>query len=323
MDLKNIQNLMFDDFTFSKFAFVIRIETPMRLPIYKGGTLRGGFGYALKRTACVCKGATCSDCMLNEKCVYSYIFETSPPKDSKFLRNFSDIPHPFIIEPPLDGKTTYNPSDHLLFNVMLIGKTIELLPYFIMSFEALGRSGMGVNRGKFSVLKVKSGENEVYDGEQKTLSSNPYIQSASDLSYQQYIGKDKITLSLLTPLRMQQKDKLTDQPDFHVLIRTLIARLYSLAYFHCGITLDLNPKGLISEAEKVSIESNNTHWHDWQRYSTRKQYEMKLGGLIGEVTYTGDIEQFIPLLLIGEHIHVGKGTSFGLGKYDILSKNDG
>jgi CRISPR/Cas system endoribonuclease Cas6 (RAMP superfamily) len=73
----------------------------------------------------------------------------------------------------------------------------------------------------------------------------------------------------------------------------------------------------MSSAEEVTIEHNNSRWYDWQRYSTRQDTDMKLGGIIGEVTYTGELEQFIPLLLLGEYIHVGKNTSFGLGKYII------
>jgi len=44
---------------------------------------------------------------------------------------------------------------------------------------------------------------------------------------------------------------------------------------------------------------------------------MKLEGLIGEITYTEDIEQFITFLLIV------KETNFELEKYEILSKIDG
>ena len=44
---------------------------------------------------------------------------------------------------------------------------------------------------------------------------------------------------------------------------------------------------------------------------------MKMGGFIGSITFEGDFEKFMPFLLLGEFIHVGKGTSFGLGKYKI------
>ena len=44
---------------------------------------------------------------------------------------------------------------------------------------------------------------------------------------------------------------------------------------------------------------------------------MKMGGLIGEATYRGNITPFLPLLQAGAILHIGKGTSFGLGKYEM------
>ena len=46
---------------------------------------------------------------------------------------------------------------------------------------------------------------------------------------------------------------------------------------------------------------------------------MKMGGFVGKVEYKGDLSEFIPLLRLGEVIHVGKGIVFGLGRYEIAS----
>ena len=41
-------------------------------------------------------------------------------------------------------------------------------------------------------------------------------------------------------------------------------------------------------------------------------------GLIGQVTYKGDLQAYLPLLLLGELIQAGKGTVRGNGQYQIL-----
>jgi hypothetical protein len=74
---------------------------------------------------------------------------------------------------------------------------------------------------------------------------------------------------------------------------------------------------LASEADGVAVTSSTLQWRDWKRYSSRQQTSMKLGGLVGTVTYAGDLTPFLPLLLAGEVLHAGKATAFGLGKYHM------
>ena len=42
-----------------------------------------------------------------------------------------------------------------------------------------------------------------------------------------------------------------------------------------------------------------------------------MGGFVGEVEYVGIAGEFVPLLKLGEWINVGKGTGFGLGRFEI------
>jgi CRISPR-associated endoribonuclease Cas6 len=129
---------------------------------------------------------------------------------------------------------------------------------------------------------------------------------------------NKITISLVTPLRLRFDGHITDKIEFHVLIRNLLRRISSLSYFHCGERFQVDFKELIEKASEVKIIKSDTHWFDWQRYSTRQEEWMSLGGVTGTVSYEGGLSDFILLLRLGEYVHVGKGTSFGLGKYGIL-----
>ena len=62
------------------------------------------------------------------------------------------------------------------------------------------------------------------------------------------------------------------------------------------------------------------HEHDPERYSARQDVKMKMGGFVGEVQYVGEVREFFPLLKLGEKLHVGKATGFGLGRYEVLHR---
>jgi CRISPR/Cas system endoribonuclease Cas6 (RAMP superfamily) len=44
---------------------------------------------------------------------------------------------------------------------------------------------------------------------------------------------------------------------------------------------------------------------------------MEWAGLVGTAIYEGDLTPFWPYLVFGQWVHVGKGTTFGLGAYRL------
>ncbi|HBE44115.1 MAG TPA: CRISPR-associated protein Cas6 [Deltaproteobacteria bacterium] len=310
--------------TYQKFLFSIEAQDALSLPYYKGSTFRGGFGNAFRRVVCALKKKECKECMLASRCIYAYIFETSPHEDANLMNmnKYEKIPHPFIIEPPEETHRTYKPGDSLSFNLVLIGRATDYLPYFIFTFEELGKIGIGRGRGKYRLTKVETGKKElVYSSDDKTVrAATPeelYIQETFDFSGRL---EKTIKIKFLTPARISYQRSLTADLKFHILIRNLLRRLNLLHYFHCEKTIPAwDHKELIKEAEKISTETGSFRWLDWERYSSRQNVKMKMGGITGEITYKGNMEPFMPILEAGEIVHIGKGTSFGLGRYEISS----
>lgn len=322
-----------DAFRVARFKVALEAKDRLRLPEYKGSALRGGFGHVFRKVACVTRGGECPPCLLKGACAYAYIFETPPPADSLILRKYPHAPHPFVLEPPLDATTIYEPGSVLTFSLVLIGKGIDYLPYFIYAFDELGRTGLGRDRARFSLAEVdgestSDGEGAwqpIYRGDRKVLSNGFRVRTGRDLfnhvhdhdHANGHVLPLTITLRFLTPTRLRFDEALATRLDFHVLIRNLLRRLSALSYFHCGRQLDLDFKGLIARAEQITTEKAELRWVDWQRYSNRQKTKIKMGGLVGQASYSGSLGEFLPFLRLGELVHLGKGTVFGLGQYAL------
>jgi len=291
----------------------------MRLPAYKGSTFRGGFGHAFKRTVCAARDKTCRTCLLKEKCVYAYVFETPPPKSARMMRKYEAAPHPFVIRPPNDERRNFNPGDKINFELALIGKATDYLPYFIYAFQELGSLGIGKGKAKYSLTTVQDAQgNTIYNAETNALSEFS-LQTLSFLNGDKPTAdKARLTLSFITPTRIIFQKHLTMDLEFHILIRVLLRRLSLLVCFHMGIDPSgWDFKGLIERAGKVSVVKRNLKWIDWERYSNRQETKMKMGGFVGDVEFEGELGEFLPLIRAGEALHVGKGTGMGLGRYEI------
>ena len=119
-----------------------------------------------------------------------------------------------------------------------------------------------------------------------------------------------------TSTRVKHQSEWITAPDFHILIRAILRRVSSLYYFHCDEQWEADYRDIIARAQAVKTTHAQTRWGEWERYSARQDKKIELGGFVGEASYTGNLESFLPLLLIGQLAHVGKAYVFGNGQYE-------
>lgn len=306
--------------TFAHFTLHLQALTPIHLPLVSGATLRGGFGYTFKQLVCVVDHRDCARCLLRSRCAYPYVFETPPPPDTSRLRKYPFAPHPFVLTPP-PGNRTYAPGEHFSAELVLVGRGMLYLPYFIYTLSKLGQKGLGRERGQYILREVLACTEEgtrvsIYTAESQQLQEH-YPILRGDLFTGDGIEKQTLRLRFITPTRIKYQGHYQYDLPFHVLIRTLLRRLSLLTYFHCGIELELDFQGLITRSMAIETVQSSLQWIEQPRYSTRQQTAMSLGGILGEVTYQGNFREFLSLLRLGVYLHVGKTTSFGHGKYRI------
>lgn len=317
---------MLDNFRLARYNFVLTALDPLSLPPYKGSTLRGVFGHAFKRIVCAQRKQDCTECLLRIDCPYASVFESRPPDDANVRRLQAAIPRPFVIEPPLTGQTRFSPGEEIEFKLVLVGRAIDLLAYFVVAFQEAGRMGIGKGRGQYRLTRVETApwdDRPVETVYTHTLRSS-IIKRDCTLRFPDLVKRAQVlatdgtvTLDFLTPTRIKDRGEWISRAEFGPLVRALLQRVSSLANFHCGEKWEYDFRGAIDRAAGVQLVEDGTHWDDWERYSSRQDQRVKLGGFIGPVTYAGDLAEFVPLLIAGSLVHVGKGTVFGNGQYVI------
>jgi CRISPR-associated endoribonuclease Cas6 len=311
---------MIDDLRIAKLIFIFLTRSNGRLPEYKGSALRGLFGHIFKDVVCSKEQRDCKICEDKDGCAYHYLFETPVTRFNARFSKYSDVPRPYVIELYETSKRIFSVGDLFHFGLVLIGKAIDYFPYFIFCFDELGRRGLGTERVKFDLQEVsgydliKQQWMPIYDPKTRFLIDNLPITSTGLLPTN---CKETLSLEFLTPTRIKYRESYITNIEFHVMVRNLLRRISMLMFYHCDSEVDLDINELIEKSKAVDVLKWNLRWHDWTRYSSRQKEQMEFGGVIGTVTYKGDFEKFMPFIALGEQIHIGKGTTFGLGKYQI------
>jgi hypothetical protein len=314
----------------ARYRFTARVQQPLTLPDYAGSLLRGQFGAALRHVACMTRQPTCPGCPLIQSCLYTRIFESPPPpKGSHALQDFSQIPNPYIIEPPTPGARVLDADDDLVFHLVLVGHATQQLALIIFALQRALHQGLTHQRVPVDLLQVDlvdaaGGTQPVWMIEQQTLRDHlaevslDDIKTIADSAYPiRARGQNdhEVTLTIQTPLRLQQQGRPLGigQLTPHALIATLVRRVALLMDFHAGpgrptgpgssSPIPVSPVGAavstgtwgkaaraVSHLAGQLTDRQELHWFDWIRYSSRQQQSMTLGGVLGRWTLQGDTD---------------------------------
>lgn len=76
---------------------------------------------------------------------------------------------------------------------------------------------------------------------------------------------------------------------------------------------------MVERAGEVKTVRDHTTWASFRRYSSFRGRTETLEGVVGEAVYAGPLEEFLPLLVMGQLAHAGKRAVFGLGRYRLLN----
>jgi hypothetical protein len=284
----------------AKYLFLLQAETRIQLPPYKGSAFHGGFGHALKKISSF---------------YFREIFE--PGKDGAW-------PKPFVLLPPLDTDTIYQPGRKFTCELTLFGNAANHFSICHAALEFLGREmGFGNNRGKFSIRGVETARPPTRAKPPDLVNAVISGREIAAARLTDFTGT-RITLHLPTRLRLKADGRLLRQaPPFNIFFARLLGRLNTLAttYGTGKLTTREQRDSLLNQAKHIKIADNQTAWQDLPRYSGRQKSWMKFGGLLGSITYEGDLQPFLPYLALGEWTHTGGKTSFGLGKY-VMEENE-
>lgn len=318
-------------------SFVELADGPARLPKHAPAGARSSWltPLSLLRTRFRCTTVTPLKFLPRELGYKGNAFHTrfeaalahvSPPA-YRLLSAHSDFGRkPYVLIPPLDALTEYPATLRFDVELLLIGEAAAQFNACRDAMAQAGKLDCGTVAGRFEVDAVEhvspatggsTGERIASRG----VSGIAGCVRAGELMFSPPEPLAQLSLRLLTPLRLHGASR--QAPTFHALMRSLLRRASALALY--DPTVDAEDEAetaeLLRRAKAIKTRDAMLTWFDWERASPNKNEWMKLGGYLGSIDFAGNLAPFVPYLRLGDWLHVGGKTSFGLGKYRILNKN--
>ncbi|HOT75839.1 MAG TPA: CRISPR system precrRNA processing endoribonuclease RAMP protein Cas6 [Candidatus Wallbacteria bacterium] len=314
---------------YTKFLFEIEAGERIRLNPFFENTLRGMIGAQLHKLCCSNTLEKCASCPDMHGCLYSYLYNTPAKADSDYLSKYNALPHPYVFYFPRN-RLIFEKGDTIIFYLTLFGRALNYLSYYVHAVSNLCKAGIGRNRAPLKLKCVEAVYSETLREKIYTV-EEPFLNSFKRLTLDlesalipvmlktqdSETAKNKdIKLNFNTAFRIKENEKLVSEIEFSTIIKNLLRRFSNIAHFHCGQNANIDFKTIIAKAAVVAALKKDVNWIEYERFSARQNAKMKIGGIIGDITFKS-AEAWKDLLKIGETIHIGKNTSFGFGNYNI------
>ncbi|MFS0726841.1 CRISPR system precrRNA processing endoribonuclease RAMP protein Cas6 [Paenibacillus sp. 1P07SE] len=273
----------------------LRCKETARLPAFLGSTLHGIVGWVLRQ----------------RPDAYSYLFENRRLGGAR-----QDIVNPYIIEPPRT-KSVYLPGELLTFRLILLGNAARYAEDIAIAFEQVYTIGLGAERKRFEFADILHGTQY-----QTMWANSRWLKDAvtpENLSSHTCVDQASwCSLHLITPLRIRRGGELVQEINFATILRSITRRIETLAERYGG-QLDIAAALQVCEsASEVRLVSSALYLNQMHRYSSRKKESVDWSGMLGALTFEGDLSSFTPWLNAARILHIGRNSTFGCGQIDLV-----
>ena len=282
-------------FSLDYLPLLIRLKCidPVKLPRYLGSTLRGVTGWAL----------------LAYPDAYQYLFENRKQGGGM------DIVNPYIIDPP-EYCELYHEGDELRYQIILVGEGARYARQLIYALAASKQLQLGAGRKRFELVEVRHSYSLLPVWQNGRMNANALHTVKLSDSIQEGCGH--CSVNLITPLRIRRKGETLRDVDFQTLIRNITGRLTALTERYGGAVNADEVERVCTLSAQIKRTSAGLYVSEVERYSSKRKIKMDLSGLLGAMTFEGDLSMYTPWLKAARILHVGRNTTFGCGRMDIV-----
>lgn len=329
----------------SRSEFQVRFLSPLIMDDFPSAGWRSGLGVVLRSIWCdnphdmpweICEGCQCAF-----GCNWKTTVGRNPVSRvaNTMTLDKGDVPKPYVLN-AMDANTrTYKAGECARVQLTLVGYATREWADWFQAFHLLGQRGFGKDykkgNGRFIVESVLDcdGLTPLTGRSAHELLSQPRAITKDDLDKRindlyEKGAAHRLTIVFLRPLQLRKgKWKVTDgQFDFRDFWDKLTKRIEDLAKYCDGSVFTGEFVELAWIASQVRIRERMTLWLDQSRLSRPSDSEsikVDASGIIGHVTLesaTGELAEFLPLLVLGEWLHVGRGCDFGNGAYRLMTE---
>lgn len=267
------------------------------LPPFLGSTLRGVIGQLLYRA---------------DREAYDFLYINGNNYNGK-----RDIVKPYLIIPPevCGTKRIVEKGEELNFEFILLGNAMKYAFSLSIALQDIYQYGLGAQRYPFCLSQIINSQ------EQRVLwrKENYYAAGANDLKIPCYGLSDVtgVVVRLCTPLRIRRNGHLLTSISFLTLIRNITNRIMSITERYGGRVNKEEAERLQMLAPNIKTTKEDLHLEQLERYSNRLKEKMDFSGLLGELEFEGDLTPFVPWLLAAQILHIGRNTTFGMGRIEV------
>ncbi len=330
-----------NSFTAHQLRFECEALEPMELYAWQGSGIRGALFRALWGNFCMNRDAReCADCALIASCPVASLVATLDPESDRG----EQVPRPYTIEPPPAGSRRLEPGERFDFGLTLFAGAMNLFPYVVLALERMEHAGLGRrvrenrnSRGRFRVHRVDAVNRLTGEGKAVVRAGDSLVRVPDiPVTHEQVMARAAallrtatertLTVTFLTPARLRDRlagrgpDRLVVRPLFRPLFQRLLERLTALTGRFSDAPLSLDFGDVLRRADAVRLVKDGTRWVELESRSERQHHRYPSGGFVGAAAYHApDWSPFLPWLLWGQFVHVGKDAVKGNGQYLVFA----